>query len=53
MRNLEFLGYFFRGGLISARQRNHFNARNLGDAIEMLLAKRALSRDANFHGLSP
>ena len=53
VRNLEFLRDFFRGGLIAACQRDHFDARNLGDALQMLLAERALSRDANLHGFSP
>ena len=53
MRDLEFLSHFFRGGLISACQSNDFDARNLGNALEMLLAKCALSRYADLHVFSP
>jgi hypothetical protein len=53
MRDLEFLGHFFRGGRISARQSDDFDVRNFGDALEMLLAKRALSRDSDLHLFSP
>ena len=49
MWDLEFLRDFFRGGLIAACQRDDFDARNLGNALQMFLAKRALSRNANLH----
>ena len=49
MRDAVFLGDGRGGVLVAPDQRGHFNALNALQRIEMLLAKRALAGDTDFH----
>ncbi len=49
MGNLVFPGYFLRRGLIAARERDHFDAGDFGDGVQVLDAEGALSGETDLH----